>query len=211
MQPEITQAQAQAWKAAGLLRCCLAMDTSPATANSASALAATGIALEAYRELSGPGQYVAQVQDAIAGFAPLSSAGITFARLWLTAEDETVGVAPAVLVPAFRAAVNACGSLAVGVYTGSWYWPDWMGNDTSFATLPLWHASYDEQAVIEPVSYGGWTLPAAHQYASPVTVAGVALDLDVWTVDGPAPQPNPQVPQSVKDAIDTLGAWKATL
>lgn len=205
VQPVITLAQAQAWASAGMERFCLAMDTAPETAASARNLHGAGISLDAYRELSDPAGYVAQVQDAITGFAPLAQEGISFRRLWLTAEDLSFAITadrlpsrrarqtfagtryarglaqPDAVVSAFHQAVDACAGFDIGIYTGAWYWPVYMADTHDFANLPLWHAGYDGVAALELVDYGGFGRMSAHQYASPVSVAGsVGLDLDVW-------------------------------
>lgn len=206
VQPEISQAQAQAFRAAGLVRCCLAMDTSPETFNSAQALNAAGIKLDGYRELHGPSSYASDTLKGIAAFDPLSKAGVKIRRYWLTAEDLSVGQRPDLLVPALHAAVAAAQGYDVGIYSGLWYWPLWMGNSTDFAKLPLWHAGYDHHADIEAVTYGGWTQMNAHQYDSPITVAGVPLDLDAWWIDDAPPGPTPQPGPNVDDAIIHLEA-----
>lgn len=212
-----TLAQAQAWYAAGLRRCALALDTAQVTFDSAVNLNAAGINLDAYRELENPTNYVAQTQNAIAAFGPLAARQVYFRRLWLTAEDVSIGKQPGILVPALQAAVNACAGFDTGIYTGGWYWPDYMGDTTAFAHLPLWTALYDHDPVIENVGFGGWIQPDAHQYDSPVVIAGVALDVDVWMLDSvpnpptpTPPTPGDPVPSSVLNAIDVLTTWKAT-
>ena len=209
VQPLITLAQAQAFKAAGIDRMCVALDIADVTLNSCRNLAAAGIDLDGYRELSGPATYATQTQGALAAFSILSAEKIYFRRLWLTAEDTSVGVRPDILVPAMHNAVNAASGFAVGIYTGAWYWPTYMGNATDFSNLPLWHASYDGHAALGQVNYGGWTQMDAKQYNSPVTVAGVPLDVDIWNVTDPVPLPQVNIPDAIakmKLALLDLGA-----
>src|SRR5438105_1552353 len=236
VQPSITPAQAQGWYNAGLRRCGLAMDSSDATYTSAQALTAAGITLGAYRELSGPSQYQTQVQDAAKGMARLAAIQIYCDILWLTAEDTSLGTrsnrdvlgrrliglprtsiavphdAQGILVTGLHNAVDAAGGLAVGIYTGAWVWGPYYGNSTDFAHLPLWHAGYDGNAAIEDVNYGGWKMPYAHQYASPVSVAGsVGLDLEVWTVSGEAPTPPSDPLAGLSSRVTTLEGQVATI
>ena len=60
--------------------------------------------------------------------------------------------------------------LDVGIYTGRWWWPSYMGNTTVFSGLPLWHSEYGvgsaPAAPVRVVDYGGWAGVAIHQYTS---------------------------------------------
>ena len=113
---------------------------------------------------------------------------------------------PTVLVPAFRAAVAEAGNTRVGVYTGGWYWPTYMGNTTEFSNLLLWDANYNGDTSLTSVNYGGWTTPFAHQYQSPLSVAGIPLDADVWGIDSVQPPPTPTPPSSGPSIDDLLTA-----
>lgn len=185
VQPEIDATLAEAFASAGLSRCALAMDTSGATYGSALALAGAGIALDGYRELplaAGAEACASACLDALAAFPALSMSGVTVRRLWLTAEDDSAGQPGQPLIDALAAAVETCSGYDVGIYTGAWFWPDYMLDTQQFAGLPLWDADYNGVAGLSVVTYGGWTVANARQYNSPVTVAGIGLDLDVFGV-----------------------------
>lgn len=96
-------------------------------------------------------------------------------RLWLDCE------APDLTADEIRAArhqVEAAG-LLTGIYTGTYVWRSY-GDPQDFADLPLWHAEYGRndglKAPVTTVSYGGWTAPVLHQYASTIPVCGRERD-----------------------------------
>ena len=61
-------------------------------------------------------------------------------------------------VPVTHAMVEGVQGMGVRpvIYSSSGMWPHVMGNDTSFANLPLWDAAHGAP---EPVPYGGWNTP----------------------------------------------------
>jgi hypothetical protein len=216
VQPEITQNRANNFRAAGIVRMCLAMDAAPETINSAQALHAAGINLDGYRELSGPSNYASQTMSGIAAFPLLAAKQIYVRRYWLTAEDVSVGIRPDILVPALHSAVAAATGYDVGIYSGFWYWPTYMANVADFAKLPLWHAGYDHIPGLGTVNYGGWSgAPNAHQYDSPIVVDGIGLDVDAWWVDdvpappGPTPGPGPNIAKVIVDLQAVLAELQA--
>lgn len=100
--------------------------------------------------------------------------------LWLDVEDTTAtALTPAERLDAVRAAIEAAGTMPVGIYTARWFWRGAMADTTACAALPLWVAEYDSRADLDFPSFGGWTGAAMKQYAADATVAGVpCVDLD---------------------------------
>lgn len=84
--------------------------------------------------------------------------------LWLDCEDFTDGSYPSLGV--IRQAVAECQrrGLAVGIYTGSWWWSPRTGDSAEFSALPLWYASYDGRAMLGSPGFGGWTEAAGKQW-----------------------------------------------
>ena len=61
-------------------------------------------------------------------------------------------------VPVTHAMVDGVQSMGVRplIYSSVGMWPLVMGNDTSFAHLPLWDAAHGN---LNPMPYGGWNTP----------------------------------------------------
>ena len=81
-----------------------------------------------------------------------------------------------------HAAIDECRTLGVtpGIYTGGWWWREYMGNTTEFADLPLWTAHYDEIADLGKVAlFGGWTRACGKQYSEKLP-DGRGLDRNVF-------------------------------
>ena len=76
------------------------------------------------------------------------------ATVWVDCEDSDAPNAQWL-----RDFLDAVPHLAVGIYTGSYWWRRYMHNTDEFAFLPLWHANYF-------TPYGGWELPLMHQFTS---------------------------------------------
>ena len=121
-----------------------------------------------------------------AAIAVAREAGI--GRVWLDVESvpphEAPGITPEQRIRELWECVHAveAAGLAVGIYTGGWYWPHQMANTTEFSRYPLWHAAYfaDRRGVRE-VNYGGWREVAIHQYASDIVLCGRVRDHNyVW-------------------------------
>ena len=100
--------------------------------------------------------------------------------VWLDAEGDDVvtghivpGVTPGMRIARLHECVDLVqlAGLAVGIYTGGWFWPPYMNNTTEFSHLPLWHSAYPTNGQpITEVAYGGWEKVSIHQYTSSYTV-----------------------------------------
>lgn len=106
-------------------------------------------------------------------------------------DTETPGMTPAervAITKAVVAQVEAAG-LAVGIYSGAWWWPNKMANSPAFRHLPLWVSDYGTNDPANPreplrtVNFGGWTVPAVHQYSSTIPVCGRERDHNYWFLD----------------------------
>lgn len=105
--------------------------------------------------------------------------------VWLDAEDTERGTPTSrrtELQQCVDLVTNA--GLKAGIYTGAWWWRDYIGDTTQFKHLPLWHAAYGpNNSPAQPatsVNYGGWTAPHIHQYTSAVVLCGRVRDHNYW-------------------------------
>jgi hypothetical protein len=139
------------------------------------------------------------VRDAV---ALARSCGVELPVLWLDCETYTVNGEvrdPGPDAPWLRAAVDECRALGVrpGIYTGGWWWREYMNNSRAFADLPLWTAEYDGNTNIDDVTlFGGWTRASGKQWATKLPGGG-ELDRNVFVDDvcqgttTPEPEPAP--------------------
>ncbi len=110
--------------------------------------------------------------------------GLPAGRLWLDCEDDTGGLPPEEVIELIAAAVEACGDVPAGIYTGRWWWAPSTGDSGRFSYLPLWHAEYIRSAEERPdfdsfPPYGGWTRPAMWQFRGTTPLCGVSVDLNL--------------------------------
>jgi GH25 family lysozyme M1 (1,4-beta-N-acetylmuramidase) len=93
--------------------------------------------------------------------------GLVVPVLWLDCETYTDGSYPS--TSNIQRAANACIGRGVtpGIYTGEWFWRDYLSDTQMFAHLPLWHAAYGAKPTeLTPVDYGGWGAPSVWQWTS---------------------------------------------
>lgn len=113
--------------------------------------------------------------------------------VWLDVEEQSTNVGM------LRDAVAAAGDRVAGIYTGRYY-PIWQHAGTEFAYLPLWHADYRDPSQADEifdhfVPYAGWTRPAVWQFRGTTHIAGFGVDLNLYRVLTPDPEPPlPPVP-----------------
>jgi hypothetical protein len=136
------------------------------------------------------------VRDAI---ALARSAGADLPVLWLDCESYKVGGEvrdPGPDAAWLRAAIDESRKLGVkpGIYTGGWWWREFMNDSGEFSDLPLWAAEYDDSTDIEDVTlFGGWTHASGKQFAERLP-SGVGLDQNVFLTDVAANGPSSVVP-----------------
>lgn len=102
--------------------------------------------------------------------------------LWLDCETyEADGSNPGLNV--ISQAVAACRDrgIAVGIYTGKFWWRDHTGDSTAFKDLPLWQANYNGIQALEAPGFGGWTEQAGHQWI------GAPIDRSVFRSEFASP------------------------
>ncbi len=59
--------------------------------------------------------------------------------------------------------------VASGIYTGRWFWVDYVGNSQRFKDRRLWFSNYDsipDLATWQHQSFGGWEQPVGKQWSS---------------------------------------------
>lgn len=148
------------------------------------ALLDAGLEVEAYVYLWFAGDARQQVLDALDVIGPWRD---RVGRLWIDVEDDNAPLDAAARIDRVRAAVEACGAMATGIYTAAWYWRPYMDDSTAFAALPLWAAQYDGGADLGVEPFGGWLRAAMKQYAADAALGGLSrVDLN-WYEAQPAP------------------------
>lgn len=116
--------------------------------------------------------------------------------VWLDCEDvENLDPAADVVgqIALARDMVRARG-YEVGIYTGAWWWPQHIPNDTFLGIPKLWLAHYDRQPTLESslLPLGEWTQLWRKQYTDQGTAGGVyPLDLNAQRAPAPEPAPEP--------------------
>ena len=89
-------------------------------------------------------------------------------------------------VPLTQAMVDGVAGMGVRpvIYSGSGMWPSLMGNDTSFASLPLWDADHDGSG---PTPYGGWNTPnnprIGVQQVEETALGGITINISSFSAD----------------------------
>src|SRR6185312_2785263 len=83
-------------------------------------------------------------------------------------------------VPVTHAMVDGVRSMGVRplIYSSSGMWPKIMGNDTSFADLPLWDAAHGNP---NWTPYGGWTGRVGVQTTEEAVFNGQAINLSTFS------------------------------
>lgn len=140
-----------------------------------------GFNVEAYAWVSFKNDWQVVLDRALAAVA-----GLPVKRLWLDCEEEPMSGwdAPSVATQtavvaridrAFKYVAAARPDLALGIYTGAWWWRPGTGDYTGFASYPLWSADY-RAPTGAPSLYGGWQSVAVWQFAD--KLAGSDLNAD---------------------------------
>lgn len=104
-----------------------------------------------------------------------------------------------------RTAVDECRVLGVqpGIYTGAWWWRQYMSNSAEFADLPLWTATYDEVADLGKVAlFGGWTRAGGKQYSEQLP-DGRSLDRNVFLEEVCVARARP-----TNETLERLAEWQ---
>lgn len=203
---ELTQSVLAKWQADGIQRVIVqAVDPPPGyphgvTRQQLQACLDAGMETEAYIYVwFGLANSVADLQRKLSLLE-----GYSIKRLWLDVEDDSPPAqSPAQRVYELRQLLDVADAWAAlhglgrtGIYTGSWYWSDYMGNTTEFSDRPLWAAQYDHQQNLVVAPFGGWTSVVIKQYAGTSVFDGQGgIDLDVEDLAEVAVQ----IPQTYQD------------
>lgn len=157
-------------------------NTSVARQQLATAVAG-GMTVDVYVYLYFSSSMSAQVDKAVT-----IANGYPVGRIWLDIEDgpSASGLGVSTLTGKIQEAINACGTMPYGIYTGSGWWNNYMRGSTAFSSVPLWFANWDYTASLDTWSYqsfGGWSSPMGKQYQGDTTVGGVGVDTNVFRSD----------------------------
>lgn len=140
-------------------------------------------ALRIWREAGGiPASYFV-VHDA----APVSkhfenarnAAGNEWPLLRFVAIDVEVDPTTIPTIRAAEALVKA-DNLRPVVYTGEWFWKQFLNNSQDCADLPLWDASYGITPSLEKPRYGAWDKRTGHQHQGTTNLDGLLVDLNIF-------------------------------
>lgn len=180
----ITQRQVRDWKAAGvkLLICGTQRDLiSQQQLNTA---AAEDLSTEAYVYLFWAYDTAHRVRLALNVVR-----GHPVKRLWIDCEDtvQVFGEAEfriAYLEAKIQDALDACGDMPRGIYTGRWWWAPMMAGSRRFVNELLWYSHYDGEANLNDwytgFAFGGWKHPTGKQYQGTTEFCGVNVDLNYF-------------------------------
>jgi glycosyl hydrolase family 25 len=108
--------------------------------------------------------------------------GLGVQRVWLDCEDTTAAT-PLSRVRAIGSGLAqiAAAGYAAGIYTGRWWWTQYAGDPTDWASLPLWASIYDGKPDLASgfVPFGGWQEVTMKQYSGTSSLGGIGgIDLD---------------------------------
>lgn len=91
------------------------------------------------------------------------------------------------------------------LYTGQWYWEQYMGNTTELNYMPLWFARYPNNQLPDTTLtpyFGGWTKGHMHQYIGNIIFAGIWCDVNYY--EEPQPLPPVEEPTLIKVSANKL-------
>lgn len=153
-----------------------------------------GMTVDLYVYLYWNTSMTAQVEKARALAAEYPT---TVKRLWLDVEEPPNGVGATGLKLKVHEALDACGELECGIYTGKGFWQTYMADTHEFASVPLWYAWYDKNpstSTWATQKFGGWAAPTAKQWEE-TYYCGIDVDKNTMLVDAePTETPTPFAP-----------------
>ena len=185
----ISPAQAEALKNFGVVKAVVQFvnPTASIHAEQIPNLLAAGIEVEGYVYIwfSGGVDFVAQ---RVTWACTEMKKYVTTGLMWLDCEQADTDNPPfdyvhAPVTPQIRAGIAAVtnAGLTPGIYTAAWWWIPGASNTTEFSSqgVPLWNANYDLNPDLDPVNYGGWTVPRMEQFQGSTVLVGIPMvDLD---------------------------------
>lgn len=180
----ITRKQVRDWKAAGVKLVICGTQRDLIAQQQLNMAAAEGLALEAYTYLYWAGDTAYRVRHALDVIR-----GHPVRRLWIDCEDAVSVFGEAEFRIAFleaqiQNALDSCGDMPHGIYTGRWWWEPNMAGSRCFVNERVWYSHYDMQPNFNDwyngFAFGGWEHPAGKQYAGSVQLCGVNVDLNYF-------------------------------
>lgn len=103
------------------------------------------------------------------------------------------------------------GKCSTGIYTGAWWWNDYMAGSTRFSFMPLWFADYDwQETLVLDQPFGGWTKGVMKQTMGDFDLEGVWCDTDYYEKADPMP-PQPPAESHKEKALDYIAAAQAAI
>lgn len=199
---EVTDAEVRCWHAGGVRHVVVGTQVPRISRQQLDASIDGGMTVDLYVYLYWTIDMQKQVNDALALAAEYPQVG----RLWLDVEEPSGGFGATALKAKVHQALDACGSMECGIYTGKGYWQSYMAGTSEFSSVPLWYAWYDLNPSMSTWStqkFGGWAAPTAKQWQE-TYYCGIDVDKNTMFVDAePTEVPSP-VP------VDGPGAPAAT-
>ena len=174
---------------------------------------ARGMSVDGYVYLYWDRDMRRQVEDALGVLA-----AYPIGRLWLDVEEDPEGRSRRALMDRVRLALDACGEVPCGIYTGRWWWQPNGTNE--FGDVPLWYSHYDgdpDLGTWAEQRFGGWEAPYGKQWMGDIFLCGIDVDQNTIHVDAepvaehPAPEPEPPgLPREPRDLYpdgETVEPW----
>lgn len=191
----ITASNVQGWQSQGFSHVVVGTQNASIAKQQLTTLVAGGMTVDVYVFLYFSSSMTTQVQNALS-----IASGFPVGRIWLDIEADPGSLDVQTIHAKIQEAVNACGTMPVGIYTHQ-FWLQHMEGSAAFSDLPLWYAHYDNVPTFDDwktLAFGGWTMPTAKQYKGTTTVGGNTVDVDkdiLWlNLPGSGPPPPAGVP-----------------
>lgn len=178
---EITDGEVRCWADQGVSHVVVGTQVPRISRQQLDMAIAGGMTVDLYVYLYWNTNMAAQVQAAKALAAEYPEVG----RLWLDVEESPGGLGTTALKGKIHQALDACGDLPCGIYTGKGYWQTYVGNTSEFASVPLWYAWYDKdpsRGTWATQKFGGWESPTAKQWEE-TYFCGIDVDKNTMLVD----------------------------
>ncbi|MBI2900493.1 MAG: hypothetical protein HYY17_09925 [Planctomycetes bacterium] len=204
---EIAAANVESWLSLGYTHVIVGTQKASTAKQQLATAVAGGMSVDVYVFLYFTSSMTTQVQNALS-----IAGGFPVGRIWLDIEADPGSLGVAGITDKIQEAIDACGTMPYGIYTGAWWWNQHMSGSAQFSDAPLWYAWYDDVASLDTwktQAFGGWSSPAGKQYKGTTTVGGVGVDKNVMWLH--VPDSGPALPPGVPSAPTGLSPDGATV
>jgi hypothetical protein len=178
----IAQAEMDCFWASGVRHVVVGTQQEDITREQLAMAVSRGMTVDAYVYLYWDTDVATQVATA---FQRVS--GFPIGKMWLDIEQDPGGIGQTKLDAFIQQAVTTCQASGIpcGIYTGPGFWKSYTGNTSAFTSIPLWYALYNGKTSLsdwKTEAFGGWSQPAAKQFATKPLCGIGGVDWDVMQV-----------------------------